>query len=401
MIIQPKVRGFICTAAHPQGCFEAVAQQVAYVKAKGRLKGPKNVLIIGSSAGYGLATRIDAAFGAGAKTVGVAYERPADGKRTASAGWYNTAAFENLAQEAGLWAASINGDAFTSEIKQKTIELLLQNTGPVDLVVYSLAAPRRTDPFTGEIYNSVLKPIGRSYHNKTVDPMAGIVKEVEIEPATPAEIAATEKVMGGEDWALWIEQLLAAKLLSENVMTLAYSYIGPELTHPIYKEGTIGRAKHHLHQTAQDLSRRLQSIGGRALISINKALVTQASSAIPVVPLYISLLYKVMKKRGVHEGCIEQIDRLFREKLYTGSGPRLDSQGYIRLDDWEMDAQVQAEVAQLWSAVNTENLPELADLKAYQDDFYHLFGFNFPGIDYDADCEAEVAIPSIPEKIPS
>lgn len=400
MIIQPKIRGFICTAAHPQGCFRAVANQVNYVKSKGAYSGPKNVLVIGSSTGYGLASRIDAAFGAGARTVGVAYERPADGKRTASPGWYNTAAFETLAQQDSLWAASINGDAFSHEIKRKTLHVLEQ-LGPVDLVVYSLASPRRIDPVTGEVYNSVLKPIGASYHNKTVDPIAAIVKEVEIDPASPAEIAATEKVMGGEDWALWIEELMAAGLLAKNAFTLAYSYIGPDLTHAIYKDGTIGRAKRHLHQTAEDLNRRLQGLGGRALISVNKALVTQASSAIPVVPLYISLLYQVMKKQGLHEGCIEQADRLFREKLYGSSGPVLDHQSFIRLDDWEMKPEVQEEVARLWKIVNTENLQEIADLKGYQEDFYRLFGFNFPEIDYEAECDPELSIPSISEKIAS
>ncbi len=394
MIIQPKIRGFICTAAHPLGCFKAVENQVKYVKGKGTYAGPKNVLVIGSSTGYGLASRIDTAFGAGAKTVGVAYERSADGKRTASPGWYNTAAFETLAQQAGLWAASINGDAFSKEIKQKTMATL-EKIGPVDLVIYSLAAPKRADPHTNQVYNSVLKPIGSSYHNKTVDPIAEVVKEVEIEPASAEEIAATEKVMGGEDWALWIEELISAGLLAKQAYTLAFSYIGPDLTHPIYKDGTIGKAKHHLHQTALNLTKRLQDLGGRALISVNKALVTQASSAIPVVPLYISLLYKVMKEQGLHEGCIEQADRLFREKLYGSSAPIVDEQCYIRLDDWEMKPEVQAKVARLWKEVKTENLNEIADLKGYQEDFYQLFGFNFPGIDYAAECDPDIKIPSI------
>lgn len=394
MIIQPKVRGFICTAAHPQGCFRAVQEQVNYVKSQGTFTGPKNVLIIGASTGYGLASRIVAAFGAQATTVGVAYERPADGKRTASPGWYNTAAFENLASAAGYQAVTINGDAFTHEIKQQTLAAL-KNLGPVDLVIYSLAAPRRTDPNTGEVFNSVLKPIGKAYRNKTVDPLTGVVKEIDIEPATPAEIVATEKVMGGEDWAMWIDQLQAANLLADKAITLAYSYIGPELTHPIYKEGTIGAAKRHLHHTAQILDRRLSATGGRALISVNKALVTQASSAIPVVPLYISLLYKIMKEQGTHEGCIEQMVRLFKERLYGPQAPIVDQQGYIRLDDWEMDLRTQAEVAKLWALVNTENLGSLADLRGYQTDFYHLFGFNFPEVDYAAECDPAVEITSI------
>lgn len=398
MIIQPKIRGFICTAAHPQGCFKAVQEQVDYVKAKGRFDGPKNVLVIGASTGYGLASRIVAAFGAHANTVGVAFERPADGKRTASPGWYNTAAFEKLASQAGYLAKSINGDAFTHEIKQQTIAAL-KSIGPVDLVIYSLAAPRRIHPDTGETFNSVLKPIGQTYRNKTVDPMTGVVKEIEIEPATAAEIAATEMVMGGEDWAMWITQLQAAGLLANNVTTLAYSYIGPELTHPIYKNGTIGVAKQHLHKTARELDRRLSATGGRALIAVNKALVTQASSAIPVVPLYISLLYKVMKEQGTHEGCIEQMDRLFRDRLYSRQAPVVDANGYIRLDDWEMEPKIQAAVAELWTQVNTENLNHLADLKGYQSDFYRLFGFDFPGIDYEAECDPEVSIPSISEEV--
>jgi enoyl-[acyl-carrier protein] reductase / trans-2-enoyl-CoA reductase (NAD+) len=396
MIIQPKVRGFICTAAHPEGCFRAVQEQVDYVKAHGKCAGPKNVLIIGASTGYGLASRIQAAFGSGANTIGVSFERPADGKRTASAGWYNTAAFEQLAKQAGYFAHSINGDAFSQEIKQQTIDVL-KKTGPLDLIIYSLAAPKRTHPNTGEVFQSVLKPIGKSYQNKTVDPLTGIVKEITIEPATPAEMTATEKVMGGEDWTMWIEQLLAAGLLAPHAITLAYSYIGPELTHPIYKDGTIGAAKRHLHKTANELDRRLNAIQGRALISINKALVTQASSAIPVVPLYISLLYKVMKAQGTHEGCIEQIKRLFCDRLYTNDAPVVDSNGYIRLDDWEMAPTVQTEVSRLWTQVNTENLAELADLKGYQTDFYHLFGFDFPGINYESDCDPQVNIPSIPE----
>ena len=333
---------------------------------------------------------------AGAATVGVSYERPADGKRTASPGWYNTAAFEQLAKQAGLVAMSINGDAFSHEIKQQTIAAL-KKIGPVDLVIYSLAAPRRTHPDTGEVFNSVLKPIGQPYQNKTVDPLTGIVKEIEIEPATTAEIAATEKVMGGEDWAMWIEQLSAAGVLADDAITIAFSYIGPQLTHPIYRDGTIGAAKQHLHKTAVNLDRILKAKGGRALISVNKALVTQASSAIPVVPLYISLLYKVMKEAGTHEGCIEQAVRLFHDRLYGPGAPVIDENAYIRLDDWEMAAQTQAKVSNLWQQVNTENLSRLADLQGYQTDFYHLFGFNFPGINYEKDCDPEVIIPSIQE----
>ncbi|MBS0350573.1 MAG: trans-2-enoyl-CoA reductase family protein [Proteobacteria bacterium] len=398
MIIQPKIRGFICTAAHPQGCFRAVQEQVDYVKSKKRVaKGPKRVLVIGASTGYGLASRIAATFGYGAETIGVSLERPADGKRTASPGWYNTAAFEIIAKQQGLQAVSINGDAFSHEVKQQAIAAI-KKLGPVDLVIYSLASPRRTHPDTGQLYSSVLKPIGKIYRNKTIDPFSGIVKEVEIEPATETEIKATEMVMGGEDWQMWIEQLLAAEALSTNVMTLAYSYIGPELTHPIYKDGTIGAAKRHLHQTAQSLNGSLNKIAGTALISVNKALVTQASSAIPVVPLYISLLYKVMKEQGSHEGCIQQAFRLLEEKLYCQGSPVLDQQGLCRLDDWEMDPKVQEKVTELWKVVNTENLGKLADLQGYQKDFYQLFGFAFSNIDYESDTNIEVDIPSIKEK---
>jgi len=400
MVIQPKIRGFVCTTAHPKGCFRAVQEQVDYVKARGAFSGPKIVLVIGASAGYGLAGRIEAAFGGKAVTVGVSFERPADvgANRTASAGWYNTAAFEQLAGQAGLVAKSINGDAFSHAIKQQTIDLL-KSIGPVDLVIYSLAAPRRINPDTGEVYNSVLKPIGKRFQSKTVDPLTGIIKEIEIEPATPAEVAATQKVMGGEDWALWIDQLQAAGLLAPKAVTVAFSYLGPKLTHSIYKDGTIGAAKQHLHQTARELDRRLSAaIGGRALISVNKALVTQASSAIPVVPLYISLLYKVMKEQGTHEGCIEQMVRL-SQRLYGQGAPILDSEGFIRLDDWEMDPKTQAAVMKLWGEVTPENLSQLADLKGYQTDFYHLFGFSFPGIDYSADCDPEIMIPSIGDLI--
>lgn len=395
MIIQPKVRGFICTAAHPKGCFRSVQEQVDYVKAKGSFEGPKNVLIIGASTGYGLASGVALMMGAQAKIVGVSFERPSDGRRTASPGWYNTAAFEQLAQEGGYFARSIQGDAFSYEIKQKTIALLKEHVGPVDLVIYSVAAPRRIHPDTGEVLSSVLKPIGAPYSSKTIDPISGVVKEITIEPATPQEIAATEAVMGGEDWEMWITQLEDAGLLAPKAITLAYSYIGPALTHPIYKNGTIGRAKMHLSKTAHKLNQRLSAIGGRALISVNKALVTQASSAIPVVPLYISLLYKGMKKRGTHEGCIEQMDRLFREKLYGKGAPVLDENQMVRLDDWEMEPGLQAEIAELWKQVNTENVESLTDIQGYRIEFYQLFGFNHLGMDYTKETDPEVNIPSL------
>lgn len=396
MLVEPKVRGFICTAAHPIGCSTNVLEQKNYVSAKGPFKGPKNALIIGASTGYGLASRIALAFGSGANTLGVSYERPSDEKRTASAGWYNTAAFEKLANKIGVVSKDIIGDAFSNTIKAKTFAAL-KALGPVDIIIYSLAAPKRTHPITGEVFNSVLKPIGQPYQSKTLDPMNGIVKDITIEPATAEEIQATEAVMGGEDWEMWIQQLLDAKLLAKNAITLAYSYIGPEITHPIYKEGTIGRAKINLHHSADKINKMLTAINGRALISVNKALVTQASSAIPVVPLYISILYKIMKGQGTHEGCIEQMVRMFKEKLYVNGGPVVDAHGYIRMDDWEMDPAVQQEVLNLWKKIDNENLNMLTDIKGYREDFFRLFGFGLPGIDYAADVDTNVSIPSIEE----
>lgn len=398
MIILPKVRGFICTAAHPQGCFKAVQKQIDYVRQGGYFTGPKNVLVIGASTGYGLASRIAAAFGAKAHTLGISFERPADSRRTASPGWYNTAAFEQFAQKEGYQAKSINGDAFSQEIKQQAIQYIKNEMGSLDLIIYSLAAPRRQDPIDNKIYSSVLKPIGQVYHGKTVDPISGIVKEVDIEPANADEIFATEKVMGGEDWERWIEQLLSANLLANNAMTLAYSYIGPELTHSIYKNGTIGVAKQHLQKTAYHLDQKLaKMIDGRALISVNKALVTQASSAIPVVPLYISLLYKIMKEKGSHEGCIEQMSRLFKDRLYVSQGPIVDQDQTIRLDDWEMNSEVQETIKRLWPEITSENVSLLTDIAGYRQEFYQLFGFEFPGINYEMDVETDITIPSITE----
>lgn len=400
MIIHPKVRGFICTTAHPKGCYSEVAKQVAYVKAKGPIKGPKNALIIGASTGYGLASRIVATFGANAKTIGVFYERASEDGRTASAGWYNSAAFEEIAHHENHYAKSINGDAFSDEIKQQTIDLIQRDLGPIDLIVYSLASPRRVDPKTGKVYTSVLKPIGESYTMKTVDPLRGEVKEITLPSAEQDEIDSTIKVMGGDDWQLWIEALQQHNLLAKDVMTVAYSYIGPELTHAIYKNGTIGKAKDHLHATAQHLTEQLAPLNGKAYISVNKALVTQASAAIPVVPLYMSLLFKQMKQKGTHEGCIEQMERLFKNFLYAEQIP-LDEQGLIRIDDWEMQPEIQAKVKALWHEVNTENLRQLTDVAGYQDDFYRLFGFNQAEIDYDQDVDPNVSIASIERKEPA
>jgi enoyl-[acyl-carrier protein] reductase / trans-2-enoyl-CoA reductase (NAD+) len=392
MIIQPKIRGFICTTAHPIGCAKVVEQQIDYVKRQPRIDGPKKVLVLGGSTGFGLASRISAAFGAGADTLAVYFERPADGARTASAGWYNTAAFEQKAREAGLYARSINGDAFSNAIKEQTIETIKQDLGQVDLVVYSLAAPRRTDPNTGEVYSSTLKPIGAAYSSKTVDTNTGNVTEVHIEPATEEDIRGTTAVMGGDDWQLWIDALTEAGVLADGAITVAYSYIGPEVTHSIYREGTIGKAKDHLEATAHTIDAQLKEKGGRAFVSVNKALVTQASSAIPVVPLYISLLFKIMKEKGLHEGTIEQMYRLFAERLYTGTDAQVDEKGRIRVDDLEMRDDVQSAVTAQWPAISTENLNEISDIAGYREDFLKLFGFAVEGVDYDADVDPNVEI---------
>ena len=389
MIIQPKIRGFICTTAHPEGCARAVQDQIDWVNAQAPFDGPTKVLVIGSSTGYGLASRIAASFGAGASTLGVFFERPADKKRTASAGWYNTVGFENAARAAGHYARSINGDAFSDEIKAQTIAAIKEDLQQVDLVVYSLASPRRTHPKTGESFSSVLKPIGDSYSSKTVNVQTGEVSDISIETASEEEIAHTTAVMGGEDWEMWIHALDGAGVLAEGVHTVAYTYIGPELTHPVYRDGTIGRAKNHLEQTGLTLNEYLQNKNGSAHVSTNKAMVTQSSAAIPVVPLYISLLYKIMKEKDCHENGIQQMYRLFADRLYTDSPPATDDQGRIRIDDWEMREDVQAAVAALWSSVNTETLEAVSDITSYREEFLGLFGFGFDGIDYDVDVNPD------------
>ncbi len=389
MIIKPKVRGFICTTAHPRGCQAQVDRQIDMVKQQGKTSGPKRVLVIGASTGYGLASRISAAFGWGADTIGVFFERSSAVDRTGSAGWYNTIAFHEAAVKEGLTSININGDAFSNEIKAKTIDAIRTNMGKVDLIVYSLASPKRTHPNTGEVFSSVIKPIGPTYHNKTVNVMNGVVNEVSIEPATENEVQHTVAVMGGDDWRLWIEALDSAGVLAEGFKTVAYSYIGPAITHAVYREGTIGRAKDHLEATARQLTQHLGKINGEAIISVNKALVTQASSAIPVVPLYISALFKVMKERNLHEGCIEQMVRLFNERLYQDGAGRVDDQGRIRMDDWEMRSDVQAEVAKLWSIIATENVEQISDLAGYRRDFLQLFGFETAGIDYEEEIDLE------------
>lgn len=395
MIIQPKIRGFICTTAHPLGCFKTVSTQIDYVKAQGPFKGPQRVLVIGASTGYGLASRIVASFGAGAKTIGVFYEKEADEKRTASPGWYNSAAFEELAHRAGYYAKSLNGDAFSTEMKQRAAELIRRDMGQVDLVIYSLASPRRVHPVTNETFSSALKPIGAPFTGKTIDAFKGEVKEVTIEPATDEEVRHTVAVMGGEDWEMWLDLLAQENLLAPGIKTVAYSYLGPEMTHAIYKNGTIGKAKEHLKATADKLNNTLSKLGGEALVSVNKAVVTQASAAIPVVPLYISILFKLMKASGTHEGCVEQIERLFKEHLYAAQPKARDAEGYVRIDDREMAVEVQRQVMAIWQQVTSENVVSLTDLAGYRDDFYRLFGFNLPGIDYDRDINPGVKINSI------
>ena len=388
MLIRPKIRGFICITAHPEGCSAHVREQADYVKSKGSIAlGPKKVLVIGSSTGYGLSSRIMAAFGSGAATIGLFFEKPAEEDRTGSAGWYNSVAFEQQAHAAGLYAKSLNGDAFSDDIKKQAIELIKKDLGSVDLVVYSLASPRRTNPRSGLTSKSCLKPIGASYSAKTLDTDRELVNDITIEPASEQEILDTAAVMGGEDWQWWIDALAEAGVLAPNAQTVAYSYIGPELTFPIYRNGTIGKAKEHLESTAKVLHGRLSKTGGAAYVSVNKALVTQASSAIPVVPLYISLLYKVMKEKGLHEGCIEQIQRLFAERLYNNADVQLDSGGRIRIDDWEMKPEIQSAVAKLWPTVTTENLKSISDFEGYQKEFLKLFGFGLPGVDYEAEAD--------------
>lgn len=395
MIVAPKIRGFICTTAHPDGCARHVAGQIAVVKRRGlNAAGPKRVLVIGSSTGYGLSSRIAAAFGSDAATIGVFFEKPGEPERCGTAGWYNSAAFEKEAAAAGLYAKSFNGDAYSDAVKEQVIAAVKADLGQVDCVVYSLASPRRTHPVTGEVFKSVLKPIGAPYSAKNLNTGTGEVSEITIEPAQGDDVEQTVAVMGGEDWEMWIDALLAADALAPGVVTVSYSYIGPEVTWPIYKNGTIGRAKEDLERTQRALDEKLAGLGGKAWVSVNKALVTQASSAIPVVPLYISLLYRVMKELGTHEDCIEQMDRLFRERLFGGA-PQPDEAGRLRVDDWEMAPAVQSLVGERWQQVCTENLSELADFTGYQSGFLRLFGFGLEGVDYSAEADPGIGVPSI------
>lgn len=387
MVISPKIRGFICTNAHPAGCAENVAQQIDFIKSqKDTLNTdvtatPKNVLVIGSSTGYGLASRITAAYGYGAKTLGLFFEKPPTEKRTGSAGFYNSAAFEAQAKSDGLYAKSINGDAFSNEAKEKVIELIKADMGKIDLVVYSLASPRRTDPTDGVTYSSVLKPIGEAYTAKNLNTDTQVIGEIACEPANDQEIADTIKVMGGEDWSLWMNALSDAGVLEEGCRTVAYTYIGDKLTKPIYGHATIGKAKEHLDTTAAELNSELNV---DAHVSVLKAVVTQASSAIPVMPLYLSILFKEMKAAGTHEGCIEQLARLYKECVYSAN-PRLDDEQRYRVDELELLPEMQAKVEAIWPQVTTENLNELSDFAAYRSEFLRLFGFGIEGVDYDAD----------------
>jgi enoyl-[acyl-carrier protein] reductase/trans-2-enoyl-CoA reductase (NAD+) len=389
MIIEPKIIRNVCLTAHPLGCSAQVEDQIEYIRKKDRLKGSSRALIIGGSNGYGLAARILAAYGCGADTVGVSYERPPKEGKPASAGWYNDLAFRRAAQKDGLGAWSINGDAFSQEIKEQTASLIREKLGGgVDLLVYSIASPRRMDPQTGVLHSSVIKPIGKPFVQKTVDFQTGEVSEIRSEPAvSEKEIQDTVKVMGGEDWALWIEVLQAADLLEEGITTVAFSYIGTSFTAPIYRDGTIGRAKEHLERTAGELNEKLARGGGRAMVSVNKALVTRASAVIPAIPLYIALLYRVMKDKGLHEACIQQIDRLFRDYLYSDNPLPMDEQGRIRLDDREMLPEVQEELYKRWQKVTTENVERLSDIAGFRDEYLQYHGFGVEGIDYQADVQ--------------
>ncbi len=395
MVIQPKIRGFICTNAHPVGCAEHVAEQIAYVKQQGQLaSGPKNVLVIGASTGYGLASRITAAFGSGANTLGIFFEKEASEGKTGSAGWYNTAAFEAAAEAEGLWNKHLNGDAFTDEMKAKAIDIIRSEMGKIDLVVYSLAAPRRKDPVSGEVYSSVLKPIGQAYTAKNLNTSKREIESVSVEPANDDEIFNTVKVMGGEDWERWLDQLHAAGVLADHCQTVAYTYIGKELTWPIYGKATIGRAKEDLDRAASAITRKLSAQQGKAYVASLKALVTQASSAIPIMPLYISLLYRVMKAEGSHEGCIEQIFGLFQQCLYNPTR-QLDDAGRLRMDGKELADHIQAQVAALWDQVETNNIDDLTDYKGYHQEFLRLFGFGYAHVDYNADVSPMVSLANL------
>ncbi|GAA5130318.1 enoyl-ACP reductase FabV [Thalassotalea piscium] len=392
MVIKPKIRGFICTNAHPTGCEAHVNEQIAYVKSQTQAADkPKNVLVIGASTGYGLASRITAAFGCNAKTLGVFFEKEPTEKKTASAGWYNTAAFQKAADEAGLWSKNINGDAFSHELKAKAINIIKEELGQVDLIIYSLASPRRTDPDTGEVYSSTLKPIGKGVTTKNLNTSKRIIDSVSVEAANDAEIQGTINVMGGADWELWIKALSEAGVLAPNFKTTAYTYIGKELTWPIYGHATIGRAKEDLDRAAAAITASTSEIDGKAYVTSLNAVVTQASSAIPIMPLYISAMFKVMKSDGIYQGCIEQIQALFVENLYN-SNPRLDEAGRLSQNYKELDDSVQARIQHIWDTVDTDTIDELTDYVGYHNEFLNLFGFGFDSVDYERDVDPLVPI---------
>ncbi|WP_413112188.1 enoyl-ACP reductase FabV [Thaumasiovibrio sp. DFM-14] len=393
MIIKPKIRGFICTTTHPEGCDKNIAEQIAYTKAQPKLEnGPKKVLVIGSSTGYGMSSRIAAAFGSDAATIGVFLEKAGREKKSGSAGWYNSAAFDKYAKDAGLYSKSLNGDAFSNEMKAKAIELIKEDLGQVDMVVYSLASPVRKMPETGELVRSSLKPMGETYTATAVDTNKDVLIEASIEPATEEEVADTVKVMGGQDWELWVNALADAGVLADGCKTVAYSYIGTEITWPIYWHGTLGKAKLDLDRAATALNERLAAVGGSANVAVLKSVVTQASAAIPVMPLYIAMVFKKMREEGVHEGCMEQVFRMFAARLYRADGAAadVDEENRLRLDDWELRDDIQQHCQTLWPQVTNENLFDVADYQQYKDEFMKLFGFGVTGVDYDADVNPVV-----------
>lgn len=395
MIVKPRVRGFVCVTTHPTGCKANVKNQIDYVRAQGQITdGPKNVLVLGASTGYGLAARITAAFGCAAKTLGVFFERESVEGKLGTAGWYNTAAFHTFAESEGLYAKSINGDAFSDEVKRLTIETIKRDMGKIDLVVYSLAAPRRTDPKTGEVYSSTLKPIGKSVTQRGLNTDKEEVNVTTLAEATQEEIDGTVKVMGGEDWQMWIDALHEAGVLAEGAKTTAFTYLGEKLTHDIYWNGSIGAAKKDLDQKVLSIRERLADLGGDARVSVLKAVVTQASSAIPIMPLYLSLLFKVMKEQGTHEGCIEQVYALYKDSLF-GHPPVMDEDGRLRADYKELAPEVQDRVKQLWDQVSSDNLYELTDFAGYKAEFLRLFGFGIEGVDYEADVDPDVKISNL------
>ncbi|MDH5424282.1 MAG: trans-2-enoyl-CoA reductase family protein [Gammaproteobacteria bacterium] len=387
MVIKPKVRGFICTSTHPVGCEANVNQQIERIKRDGPIEnGPKKVLVIGASTGYGLAARITAAFGSAAATIGVFLEKPATDKKPASAGWYNSAAFDKAAKSAGLYSKAFNGDAFSHEMKAKVVETIKEDLGEVDLVVYSLASPVRKLPDSGEVVRSTLKPIGEVYRSKAVDTNKDILVDVEIGVANDEEIANTVTVMGGEDWELWMKALHEGGVLANGVKTVAFGYIGTEITWPIYWHGTLGKAKEDVDRAAAAITSSLTDINGQANVAVLKSVVTQASAAIPVMPIYIATSYKVMKELGIHEGCIEQLNRLYRTELFKDQ-PALDDMNRYRMDDWELRDDVQKTCLEILPAVTDENLFELTNFQVYKDEFLRLFGFGLEGVDYEQDVE--------------